>query len=286
MDAAVTTEPKKRGRPRKVVEEGAVATGEAKKSVRKASTKTAAVKSTKKEEAPKKVTKTSKAAKAPKAPKAAEKPTPVTPSTSKILDEVYKTGTVKPPPPETVLGAVEAATAQAIPASETAPPETFQAQPEVQPSRIIPPQSPSSAPQPSTTTTIPPPSLSKPTASSPPLSEPTPLTPTSSPPPKPTTPLTKPTSTAPFAPKPRTSTIPLPTHTITPSIPAAPRPKPPTAEALLRQQTERDIREGRMPRQYKGGGAESDGHHGGDPCYYCRGVRAVQAACCNDTDKV
>ncbi|KAL1612987.1 hypothetical protein SLS60_001218 [Paraconiothyrium brasiliense] len=288
MDAAVATEPipKKRGRPRKVVSEDAPAI-EPKKSVRKASTNTAATKEEtvkKVAKAPKtatktatkttatKATKATKAATAPKtvsAPKAAPsakiasatkteeevietpkveaKPTPVTPSTSKILEEVYKTGTVKPPAkdpaPEDLPVLPTGGIANVVMEQplET-PPTLSQTVPEVQPPTPTP--SASSAPQPSPTpTAIPPTSSASPIP--PPLRPFIPQSPT-------------PTSTAkPLPPKPtslprRPTTIPLPTHPLNPSKPAIPRPKPISPEELEKAATERHINEGRMPPKYKG----------------------------------
>ncbi|KAJ4358452.1 uncharacterized protein N0V89_003035 [Didymosphaeria variabile] len=290
MDAALATEPipKKRGRPRKVVSDDAP-TVEPKKSVRKASTKTAAAA---KEEAPKKVakatktpakattkttatkaTKATKAATAPKTasapksapsakipsatkteqkvietPKVEDKPTPVTPSTSKILEEVYKTGTVKPPatgpaPENEVMlptgGVANVTMEQPI----HTPPTLSETVPEVQLPTLTP--SASSAPQPSPTPTAIPPTSS--TSSQPRhLAHPS-LDPPRQPQPQPRNPPTKT-----HLPPAETNNNPLPTHPLNPSKPAHPRPKPISPEELEKAANERHINEGRMPPKYKG----------------------------------
>ncbi|KAF1974388.1 hypothetical protein BU23DRAFT_116323 [Bimuria novae-zelandiae CBS 107.79] len=265
MDATVSTEPKKRGRPRKVVSEevSTSAAGECKKSagvgVRKASTKTATAAGKKDDAMVKKGVKVaSKAVKAVKAaPNAKTTRAPVTEEKttdgrmevgkgegkSKILEEVYKTGTMKPP--------VEPAMAEVVlPTGGAA--NVVMEQPLPTPTQSTP--SPSSVPprQPAVGEIVLPTGGAANVIMEQPLPTPTPSPssqPRAPPPPRPASkPITKPT---PSLPK-RSTTIPLPTRPLNPSLPASPRPKPPSPSALENAATERAIAEGRMPKKYQG----------------------------------
>ncbi|KAL5436680.1 hypothetical protein PMIN06_010768 [Paraphaeosphaeria minitans] len=161
----------------------------------------------------------------------AGQPTPVTPSTSRILEEVYKTNTVKPPPPP-----------PASPSPTPAPQEILL--PTGGAANVVIEQS---LPPTATKTAIPANPTPKPT--------PTP-TPTPTPaytPPRPAPLLSRTTIPNPIPnPKTTTTTIPLPTHPLNPSQPATPRPKPISPAALEKAAIERDINEGRMPPKYRG----------------------------------
>lgn len=161
-------------------------------------------------------------------PHAADKPTPVTPSTSKILDEVYKTGTMKPPPTPTPAPA-----AQEIVLPTGGAANVVIEQPLPAATKPAMPSEP--APTPKYT---PPTSSSARTPPPPPRAQ---LRSTSSP-------------YSPLSASQKATTIPLPTHPTNPSKPAPLRPKPITVSAAEREKAaiERDIREGRMPSKYKG----------------------------------
>ncbi|KAF1949910.1 hypothetical protein CC80DRAFT_497133 [Byssothecium circinans] len=189
-------------------------------------------------------------------PVAAKQTYPVTAATSKILNEVAKTGTLKTMATGTTTQAavVEKAKARAIPedvhADTSIPKTTVRSAPATPSSSAQKPVASSSIP-PTTPTPTPTPSSTPPTS----VPRPTNLPPSPPPPPKTTPP-------PPPKPTPRATTIPLPrtpinpyTYTHTPahttSAPAPPRPKPLSAEAIEKQQIEQAIREGRMPQKYK-----------------------------------
>ncbi|KAK7189499.1 hypothetical protein DPSP01_001495 [Paraphaeosphaeria sporulosa] len=240
---------KKEAAPKKV----AKATKTATKTTTKTTTKAALAKATKatKAAAPSKTAPAPQTSAAPKAPaptkaastpdaeehivetpQVADKPTPVTPSTSKILEQVYKTGTVKPPPP-----ASPAPAAQEILLPTGGAANVVIEQPA--PAAAMKPSLPSEPIQPTPTPTYTPPTSS----SAPPPPPPPP------PPPQHSIPISRPTPTSALR---KATTIPLPLHPLNPSKPATPRPKPISPADLEKAAIERDINEGRMPRKYQG----------------------------------